>query len=303
MVPPPAKQTDKLGSVLVVEDDPAILMIVETLLKKQGYGVSTSTDGKMAQDLLRKPPAHLSAILLDWQMPKMTGIELLRWIEQTPSLENVPVIMVTGMTTKQHVREGIGAGAYYYITKPFDNQMLVSVVHAAVTDFQYKEALIKRLQDSENPFQYLQEGRFRVRTIEEGERLVLWIANATPVPQDATQLSEIVINAIEHGNLGIGYEAKTKLLASKSWHEEVRRRQSMPEHIQKYVEIEVKKHPDKITTLITDAGPGFDYKKYLHFDEARVFDTHGRGIALASVALDVQFLEKGNKVLVTIPTK
>lgn len=303
MPPSPEKQPDRNGTVLVVEDDEAILMIVETLLKKQGYRVSTATDGKMAQDLLRKPPAQLSAILLDWQMPKMTGIELLRWIKKTPTLESLPVIMVTGMTTKQHVREGIDAGAFYYITKPFDNQMLTSVVHAAVTDFQYKQMLVRRLQESENPFHSLVEGTFRVRTIEEGERIVLWIANASTSPQKATQLSEIVMNAVEHGNLGVGYEEKTRLLATDTWHEEIQRRLSLPANAQKYVDIQIKKQPDKITALVTDQGLGFDYKKYLHFDEGRVFDTHGRGIAMASVALDVEFLEKGNKVMVTIRLK
>jgi hypothetical protein len=52
--------------------------------------------------------------------------------------------------------------------------------------------------------------------------------------------------------------------------------------------------------LIEDEGPGFDYSRYVTLDESRVFDNHGRGIALAGSVLDLQFLGRGNKVLITI---
>lgn len=287
--------------VLLAEDDQSILLVMQAMLEKQGYEVVPAADGKIAQTIFTQQPDRFSAVLLDWQMPNMTGIELLKWIKEQPQYDTIPVIMVTGMITKEHIREGINAGAFYYVTKPFDQQLLLSIIHAAITDYQYKQSLLQRVRESQNPFLHLVEGTFRFRSIEEGERLVLWLANASPSPKKTTQLSEIVINAVEHGNLGITYEEKTKLLAADTWAQEVQRRLRLPENSEKYVEMTIRRHPDKFTVLVQDQGPGFDFERFLRFDEKRVFDNHGRGIAMASVALDVEFLEKGNKVRVTIP--
>lgn len=289
------------NTVLVAEDDLSNLLVIETILKGQGYRIVTATDGKIAQDQLIKYSGQLSAILLDWLMPEISGIDLLRWIKTQPTLESVPVIMVTGLVTKQHVKEGIDAGVFYYLTKPFEQQILLSLVRSAVTDFQYRRALLQRLNKSENLLTSLVEGSFRFKTFEEGERLVLWVANACPFPRKAMLLSEIFINAVEHGNLGITYDEKTRLLMNNTWSQEIHRRLQLPENATKYVQVQIKKYTDKIDVSVEDQGPGFDYHKYLHFDESRVFDNHGRGIAVASAALDVEFLEKGNKVNVAIP--
>lgn len=295
------RHTEQQHTLLFADDDPVLLKVMRVKLTNEGYGVVTASDGKIAQDLLLQTPDRFCAVLLDWQMPSITGIELLKWIKKQPLYENIPVIMVTGMVTKEHIREGINAGAFYYVTKPFDDQILVSIINAAVKDYQYKQSLIERLRQSQNPFSTLVEGVFRFRTIEEGEQLVLWLANACPSPRRAAELSEIIINAVEHGNLGIGYDEKTRLLATNSWSKEIQRRLALPDYAGKYVTLRVERQPDSITVYVEDEGDGFDYEKYMHFDETRVFHSHGRGIALASVALQVEFLGKGNKVRVRIP--
>lgn len=296
-----ALKTGEQHTILFADDDVALLKVMKVKLMNEGFSVVTASDGKTAQTLLQQAPDRFNAVLLDWQMPYMTGIELLKWIKKQPMFENIPVIMVTGMVTKEHIREGINAGAFYYVTKPFDEQVLQSIINAAIKDFQYKQSLLERLRQSQNPFSTLVEGVFRFRTIEEGEQLVLWLANACPSPRRAAELSEIIINAVEHGNLRIGYEEKTRLLANNRWLEEITHRLSLPEYADKHVTLRVERHPTSIVVYVEDEGEGFDYEKYLHFDETRVFDSHGRGIALASVALQVEFLGKGNKVRVTIP--
>jgi DNA-binding response OmpR family regulator len=287
--------------LLVVEDDPHGLFVIETMLVENNYDVCSAVDGERARRLLENPPAGINAILLDWRLPKISGIELLRWIKQQPAISAIPVIMVTGMVEKDNIREGIDAGAFYYLTKPYDSKLLISVVQAAVRDFQFKQSLLERLRESENPLKTLVEGEFRFKNLEDGERLVLWMANACPHPERVTEISEFVINAVEHGNLGITYEEKTRLIASGLWQEEIERRLRLSEHSDKYVRVHMKKNSNAITVLIEDQGNGFDFEKFGRIDELRVFDNHGRGIAIATAALDVRFLEKGNKVLVTIP--
>jgi CheY-like chemotaxis protein len=290
-----------MDTILIADDDPVVRLVVRAILEPQGYVLHAAVDGKSARAILEQEGSRIKAIVLDWQMPEMSGIELLRWIKQQPEFGNTPVIMQTAMDSPENIREGIEAGAFYYLTKPIDEHLLPSVVRAALEDSSYKESLLRQLQESQNPLGILQEGAFQFRTLKEGERLALWIANACNCPAAAMGVNEIFINAIEHGNLGITYDEKTQYMSDGTWIAEVERRLALPECAGKHVDVRIARFPDSLSVLVQDQGPGFDYAQYLQFDEERVFHNHGRGIAMASSALDLQYRGNGNTVLVTIP--
>jgi len=290
-----------MDTILIADDDPVVRLVAQAILEPQGYVLHTAIDGKNARAILEKEGSRIKAIVLDWQMPEMSGIELLRWVKEQPEFENTPVIMQTAMDSPENIREGIEAGAFYYLTKPVDEHLLPSVVRAALTDYSYKESLLKQLQESQNPLGILQEGTFHFRVLKEGERLALWIANACNSPAAAMGVNEIFVNAIEHGNLGITYDEKTHYMSEGTWIAEVERRLALPESAGKFVDVRITRNPDSFHVLVQDQGPGFDYAQYLQFDEQRVFHNHGRGIAMASSALGLQYRGNGNTVLVTIP--
>jgi DNA-binding response OmpR family regulator len=289
-----------MDSVLIVDDDPGALLLIKTILANEDYRLVTASDGEEARLLLEKEPDRFVAVVLDWDMPKMSGIELLSWIKAQPALEDIPVVMQTAMDSPEQIRQGIDAGAFYYLTKPFDRGLLLSVVRAALMDSRSKRALLKKLKQSENPFELLTEGTFRFKNLEEGERLAVWIANACASPSRAMQISELITNAVEHGNLGITYDEKTDFVTRGTWSAEVEKRLALPQHKNKIVSLTFSRHAHGVTVLIEDEGPGFDYSRYMRLDESRVFDNHGRGIALAGSVLELQFLGRGNRVLVTI---
>jgi len=289
-----------MDSVLIVDDDPGALLLIKTILANEDYRLVTAADGEEARLLLEKEPDQFVAVVLDWDMPKMSGIELLSWIKAQPALEDIPVVMQTAMDSAEQIRQGIDAGAFYYLTKPFDRGLLLSVVRAALMDSRSKRALLKKLKQSENPFEFLTEGTFRFKNLDEGERLAVWIANACASPARAMQITELITNAVEHGNLGITYDEKTDFVSRGTWSAEVERRLALPEHQNKMVSLTLSRHAHGVTVLIEDEGPGFDYSRYIKLDESRVFDNHGRGIALAGSVLQLRFLGRGNKVLVTI---
>jgi anti-sigma regulatory factor (Ser/Thr protein kinase) len=81
----------------------------------------------------------------------------------------------------------------------------------------------------------------------------------------------------------------------------IEERLKLPEYSAKFVEVKIKRLDDSLTVLVTDQGAGFDYKKYLTFDETRAYDNHGRGIAIANSTLELEYRGNGNEVLVTIP--
>ena len=288
-------------TILIVDDDPTTLLLITAILGKEQYRLLTANDGAEAQSLIQQQGKSITAILLDWEMPKMSGIELLRWLKDQSEFEHTPVIMQTARDSAEHIREGINAGAYYYLTKPVDKGVLVSIVRAAVTDVRSRETLLQNVRENENPFGLLIDGTFHFRTLGEGEFLAVRIAHASPESEKALVISELITNAIEHGNLGITYDEKTACLAGGRLRDEVERRLAMPEYENKYVRLHVEKQVSKLRITIEDQGKGFDYAKYLDFDEARVFDNHGRGIAMTAFALDIEYKGNGNTVVVTIP--
>ncbi len=278
-----------------------MLMLNEAVLSEAGYRVLKAADGEEAQAFLETTKEEISAMILDWIMPGISGIDLLKWIKQQPSLQEIPVVMFTGRANAESIREGIDAGAFYYLVKPADQKVIRSIVAAAVSEFRLKQDLFRKLRASENPFQFLQEGTFRCRSLAEGENLAIYLANAAASPQYVLGISEIIINAIEHGNLGISYMDKSDFVERGVWAAEVARRLELPEHKGKYVLVTMKRTPAEMTIQIEDQGPGFDYVPYLRMDEVRVFDNHGRGIAITTQYLKLKFLGNGNKVLITIP--
>jgi len=163
--------------------------------------------------------------------------------------------------------------------------------------------MLRKLKESEKPLAFLEEGTFRFRTIAEAELLAVRLASATPDPEHAMPIAELLMNAVEHGNLSISYEEKTQLVDGNMWVAEVERRLALPENAGKDVLVRMKKERESLRIEIQDQGPGFDYQQFMQLDESRVFHNHGRGIAIARASLNIEYLGTGSKVVVTIPLR
>ncbi len=285
--------------ILVVEDSLTVRVALQGLLESMGLEVVLAKDGLQCLDILQHDTPD--AILLDIMMPEMNGFEVLRWIKNQPRLEDIPVIMQTAMDDTESIKRGVDEGAFYYLIKPIEVELLRSIVGAAISDFRAKKALRKQIIESENPFGLMVEGTFRFRTLTDAEYMSVRIANASPSPKKVAVINELIINAIEHGNLGITYDEKTEYIDNGTWHSEIERRLALPEHVNKNVEVKIKRYPDRMTVLITDQGSGFDFEKYLDLDESRFLHNHGRGIVMTNIFLNLQYIGTGNEVVVTIP--
>ncbi len=292
-----------MDTILVVEDDVLLRTVIERMLRLSAYNVLAAGDGRQAQSLLRSSAKRISAILLDWRMPEMSGIEFLHWIKKEPEFEHIPVIMETSMILPEHIKQGIDAGAFYYLTKPIEEKVMRSIVQAAVADLRQKETLLEKIRKGDKAFAQLVEGTFRFRTPEEGEFLAVSIANSSPDPEKTIFISELLSNAIEHGNLGITYDEKTTLIENDALGLEVRRRLALPEYAGKHVTLRLVRSKAGLRIVIKDEGKGFEFRKYLKLDETRVFHNHGRGIALTSEYLKLEYQGNGSEVVVTVPLK
>lgn len=285
--------------ILVVDDSLTVRTALEELLGGMGLEVLVAKDGRQCLEVLGQDKPD--AIILDILMPEMDGFEVLRWIKKQSTLRDIPVIMQTVVDDTKSIRRGIDEGAFYYLTKPVEEALMQSIINAALGDLHRKEALGEKIADTENPFELMVEGTFRFQTLAEGEYLALRIANASSSPKDTVVINELFVNAVEHGNLGITYDDKTEYIDLGTWDTEIGRRLALPEHADKDVTVKIKRYPNKMTVLIADQGPGFDFKKYSELDESRALDNHGRGIVMAKIYLDFQYLGSGNKVLIALP--
>ncbi len=289
--------------VLVVEDEPLSLDLLEENLRFEGYDTTGVMTGSEAWELLSRDPEAFDVILLDRRMPDMDGIEILRRLMAQPATVRASVIMQTALAADTDIVEGLRAGAYYYLTKPFTAQALLAIVGAAARDRQGYRRLQMDVQRATRGLCCLQSARFRFRTPEQALDLAAVLAKTTPDPERTVGgLSELMINAIEHGNLGIGYEEKSRLLDQGRWREEVARRLDQPEHAGKLAELDFERADGEIRFHIRDRGPGFEWRRFLDLSPERAFHLHGRGIAMSrQLWFDrLEYLGAGNEVLAAV---
>ncbi len=289
------------GNLLAVDDDPIIHKMLEFAFRDEGFSLVSKLNGEDAKAWVEKNHSDLSALILDWEMPGISGLELLKQLKKDERFADIPVVMLTSHSEKSEIQLGIDSGAYYYITKPFNKEFLKSIVRRAVYDYRQKKEMKSQLREAQNPFGNMTKGSFRVRTLDEAQKLSLLIANASKNPDQSIVICELLVNAVEHGNLGIGYEEKTKLLDENKLMDEISHRLSLPEYHGKYATVDLSRDNGTLKVFVQDEGDGFDYTKFLDFDSTRIFDNHGRGIAMAKSMLDIRYYGKGNKVEVTIP--
>lgn len=290
-------------TVLIVDDDELNLDLVSEYMRETEIGPVPVANGEQALGMLHENPDRFSAVLLDRMLPGIDGLGVLRNIKSDPQLSMLPVIMQTASDGKKSVLEGLQAGAYYYLTKPYDRQTLLAIVRTAVNDYKTYCQLRFNVKQTTHTLKMMDRGRFSFRTLEEARNLAALLANACKDPDHVVVgLTELLVNAVEHGNLGIGYEEKSRLNASGLWEEEVQCRLNQPEHIDKRVTVEFERNDNIIVFAILDEGEGFDWRKYLELSPERALDSHGRGIVMASsISFDrIEYRGSGNEVCVTV---
>jgi DNA-binding response OmpR family regulator len=289
--------------LLVAEDDPINREILLENLTDAGYAVDAAEDGDSAWALLVANPERYSAILLDRMMPGIDGIEVLRRVKAEAALAHIPVIMQSGLVQPEEVLEGLRGGAYYYLTKPFDADTLLAIVNTAVRDYRQLLDIRDEARKAARTLIHLEHAAFSFRTPSEARDIATLLANACPNSEKVVLgLSELMLNAVEHGNLAISYQEKSQLIATGALQEEIARRLSEPTWGERRARIEFERDSEEIRFLLRDQGAGFDWREYLEMRPERAFDTHGRGIAMAKMLSfdNLEYRGTGNEVQTTV---
>lgn len=132
-----------MSRILIVDDIPANLQILNVHLNDENYDVIECQSGQQALDILKKDPDVIDLILLDVMMPGMSGLEVLAEIKRNPQTENIPIILVTANADDQNVAEGLDMGAFDYIIKPYSLVVLLARVRAALREKERQDLLEK----------------------------------------------------------------------------------------------------------------------------------------------------------------
>ena len=219
------------ATILIVDDEPINLDIIRAHLENDNYELLTASNGQEAWSILETAPARFDVVILDRMMPGMDGMQLLSNIKDNELLEHVPVVMQTAKAESRDIVEGINAGAYYYLTKPYEGDVLKTIVRSAVNDRLHEKSLHESLLEGRQIFDLMTFGRFRIHNLHECNLVASQVAHLCPEPHRVvTGISELLINALEHGNLKIGYEEKSNLMRRGMWQIEVDRRLNAKEN-------------------------------------------------------------------------
>lgn len=124
------KTVNEMKKILIVDDEPNIVMALEYTFKKNNFEVFIARDGHEALDILKKQLPDV--IILDVMMPMVDGYATLEQIKKEESLQHCKVIFLSAKNKEKDIETGLALGANLYVTKPFSIKKLVDQVHELI---------------------------------------------------------------------------------------------------------------------------------------------------------------------------
>lgn len=288
--------------ILLVEDNPSVSYFLGEVIQANGHEFIHTANGRDA--LARFETYDPDLILADIRIPGIDGFQLLEEIRRRN--RDVIYVVMTGYGSEEFASRAIELKANNYLNKPIGYEALTTLLN--------KYAGIVR--DRSIRAEVSQTIRRRTLTLEIDNRtervshvVDLLVAETRPLLHGEAVfgieigLYELIVNAIEHGNLGITYEEKRRALyeASHKYMQLIEKRSQDPERAAKRVRIEFQYTGDRMEWLIADQGEGFNwYSVPSPFETGMTDSLNGRGIYIARFQFDeLQFLGTGNRVRAT----
>ena len=210
--------------------------------------------------------------------------------------------MQTAAGTKEEITEGVKAGVYYYLLKPYDDEILISLVTAALRNQEVGTALRQGLSNYEHMLHLMENCQLSFQALSDVQRLSPLLATFYPDPGRVVMgIMELLTNAVEHGNLDITFDEKSELLRNDSWTNEVEKRLVLSEYKDKRVRVSYMKTDSEIILNIEDEGNGFDWGKYFEISPDLFSQPNGRGLFMCKNQFfdALEFIGKGNEVRAT----
>jgi len=286
-----------MKKILIIDDEDAIRDLLKLALLDNGYHVYEASCGKEGLEIFKENDPDI--VLTDVKMPNMSGIEVVKEIKTIKS--NADIVIMTGYGTEDTVIDALRAGASNYVKKPISFDELFTILNNII----YNRENEKRYEIVKDVVIYEQK-----KLVIDNDISKVWgivnqilfnimpIINSKKIDGMKLGLYELIINAIEHGNLCISYEEKTLALRNGSYLKLITEKSKEANKKAKRVYINCDFNREKFTVEIIDQGKGFNYKELIDInDPGSIMSAHGRGIFLASLYFDkLKYKEPGNRV-------
>lgn len=289
--------------ILIVDDEEFNLDILREYLEDENFEVESAVNGKEAFEKLQKSK-DFAAIVLDRMMPVMDGMEFISKIKSDDYFSDIPVVMQTAASDAKQIKEGIEAGVFYYLTKPYDRGTFIAVLRSALSQSMKHKKVSDEFFAQKHTLSMTQEALFRFQSLDQAEDISISIAGICKEPDKVLfGLHELTTNAIEHGNLGISYDEKKVLLERNQWKVEINKRVGSKKFKDKFAMLHLVDKDDEWEVTISDCGNGFDFDKYSDIEATRMVDPNGRGIAITRLYSfdNMEYLGNGNEVRCVVP--
>ncbi len=293
-------------TILALDDDEANLMILEKAATHSGYDVKPFLNSDKALDYLNENPKSISIAVIDKMMPKINGIEFLNCMKRNQALKHIPVILQTGDVGVKQMQEGLENGAYYYLTKPFTPEMLMAILKAAENECSLFDELVSRnAAEQKRIIRMMSRAEFTIKTFTEARFLAAILSQASRTPSHTARgMVELLLNAVEHGSLEMGYQKKQDCLVGNSYAQEIAARLSNEQYQNRSAKVHIQNDPTEMRVTISDGGNGFNWQQYMVPESSLKLNLpNGRGISIAGKLLgNIQYNEKGTEVSFKIST-
>jgi len=288
------------GKILLIDDEILVREELGGLLVDEGFEVITGADGEEGLNLFRSNTPEM--VITDVRMPRRDGLSLAITIRnEDPS---VPVTIITGHGTETMAIEALRAGVTDFIKKPVRLEDLTAALHRMETARRHIGLNIDELPPSisleQQTWVYTLENTrstipvfvdFLLKGIgggmERGGILELSLA-----------IREVLLNAMEHGNLELTYEDKSRALETGGLEEMLAVRSREAKYAGRRVTVSACREASCLTVRVADEGPGFDWRRLPDpMEEMNFLSAHGRGALLARLSVDsLSYNDKGNEV-------
>jgi len=124
----------RVHEVLIVDDSVSVRRVLSNLIRARGWNPLTARDGQDALELLDRSPKPPDVVLLDIEMPRMDGYELLATLRARDAYKQLPVVMLTSRAGEKHRRKAFDLGATDYLAKPYEEETLLAVIRRVIRE-------------------------------------------------------------------------------------------------------------------------------------------------------------------------
>jgi len=286
--------------ILLIDDEELVREELGGLLEDEGYELITGSDGEEGLKLFRAQKPDM--VITDVRMPRRDGLSVAMTIRQEDP--SVPVTVITGHGNESMAIDALRAGVTDFIKKPVRLDDLVAALARMEAARRPAGLELGQLPDSvevvERAWTYrLENDLAAVPTfVDHVTRSCARGLDRVAALELGLALREMLINAIEHGNLAVTYDEKSKAMDSHGMGPLIAHRSGLHKYMARRVDVTVRRLPRRVVVQIADEGEGFDWRSLPDpNDPMNLLSSHGRGILLARMSVDsLTFNEKGNEV-------